>query len=485
MKGKLSRPFVPNNRCVQAGKNIVGKIQNQYHVDVPEVKKKLPKSVVPGNVFVQASQPRAKLQVSAPPRRSKRLRKNAECIHDGISALNKESFILPKKKKKRYNVKRKKKVSSTLDVSQRAMRKRYKFWIVEVEKDSNSLFRAFAHQLYGEQNLHGFMRDRCCRYLELYREKFELTFDSDFNIGGFQQYLDGMMNCQGRGGNLEITAIQELYKRSVQIYAEYQLPQITISESVSNDRGLSQLRLMVNNDNYYNSIVTDDHENTVFVCDAGVFEDAQLFRHAMKVEHNFEIYPVKDDGNCLFSAISHQVYGDVCFHMLIRDRCCDYMKLLEGNFMHFIDTRRNVVNRRDENYVDFDDYLRKMKRPGIWGDNLEITALSELYQRPVEVYDQQTTPRATFSNSVNYDNDLPPIRISFKNGNHYDSVVSETHSETLLNIDEAGQFEDSVLASLRDYYQCYSGCFVDGVTLFVLEAKNLFEFLIYKLLISN
>ena len=91
-----------------------------------------------------------------------------------------------------------------------------------------------------------------------------------------------------------------------------------------------------------------------------------------------------------------------------------------------------------------------MQRPGIWGDNLEITALSEMYQRSVEVYDQQTTPRATFSNSVNYDNDLPPMRISFKNGNHYDSVVSESHSETLLNIDEAGQFEDSVLASLRD-----------------------------------
>ena len=76
--------------------------------------------------------------------------------------------------------------------------------------------------------------------------------------------------------------------------------------------------------------------------------------------------------------------------------------------------------------------------------------MSERYQRPVEIYDQQTTPRATFSNSVNFGNDLPPIRITLKNGNHYDSVVSQTHSETLLNMDEAGQFEDSVLASLRD-----------------------------------
>ena len=59
-------------------------------------------------------------------------------------------------------------------------------------------------------------------------------------------------------------------------------------------------------------------------------------------------------------------------------------------------------------------------------------------------------PRETFSNSVNFGNDLPPMLITFKNGNHYDSVVSESHSDKLLNIDEAGRFEDSVLALLRD-----------------------------------
>ena len=49
---------------------------------------------------------------------------------------------------------------------------------------------------------------------------------------------------------------------------------------------------------------------------------------------------------------------------------------------------------------------------------------------------------------MNYDNDLPPIRVSFKNGNHYDSIVSEDHGDTVLNIAEAGDFEDAVLASL-------------------------------------
>ena len=90
-----------------------------------------------------------------------------------------------------------------------------------------------------------------------------------------------------------------------------------------------------------------------------------------------------------------------------------------------------------------------MRTLGTWGDNLEIIALSELYQRPVEVYDQQTTPRNIFSDSVNYASVETPIRITYVHGRtHYDSVVSEDHCDTLLNKDDAGVFEDAVLMSL-------------------------------------
>ena len=215
-------------------------------------------------------------------------------------------------------------MSSTLTVSQRTMRRQHKFWIVEIPKDNNSLFRALAHQLYGKQDWHGVIRDKCCRYLELYRERFEFRLLRDFNIGGFQQYLDGMKNGQLRGGNLEVTAVQELYRRPVQIYAEHQVPHRFISESVSNNTGLFPLRLTVDNDNYYKSVVTDDHEKTMLVCGLGVFEDAALFRHAMKLEHNFKTHDIPNDGNCLFGAISLQVYGDVRFYGLFRYSpiCC-------------------------------------------------------------------------------------------------------------------------------------------------------------------
>ena len=94
-------------------------------------------------------------------------------------------------------------------------------------------------------------------------------------------------------------------------------------------------------------------------------------------------------------------------------------------------------------------YLDTMRTLRTWGDNLAITALSELYQRRVEIYAQQTTPRITFSDSVVYNNELPPIRVSFKNGNHYNSVVAENHNDTTLNSQQAGELEDAVLASLN------------------------------------
>ena len=160
----------------------------------------------------------------------------------------------------------------------------------------------------------------------------------------------------------------------------------------------------------------------------------------MKVELNFEIKKVADDGNCIFSAFAHQVYGDDSLHAIMREKCCDYMELHSDKFNEFIDT--------EDHYRDFSHYLETMRTLRTWGGNLEITALSELYQRRVEVYAQQTTPRITLSESVNYNNELPPIRVTFKNGNHYNSVVAEDHNYTTLNSQQAGDFEDAVLASL-------------------------------------
>ena len=45
----------------------------------------------------------------------------------------------------------------------------------------------------------------------------------------------------------------------------------------------------------------------------------------------YKIKKISGDGNCLFRAISHQVYGNEHHHRILRARCCTYM-LQESNF---------------------------------------------------------------------------------------------------------------------------------------------------------
>merc|ERR1711888_122563 len=75
--------------------------------------------------------------------------------------------------------KKKKKVCRVYQPFREAMGKAHKYEICEVLDDGNNLFRAFAHQIYGDQRLHGLIREKCCRYVEIYRERFLAIIDTE------------------------------------------------------------------------------------------------------------------------------------------------------------------------------------------------------------------------------------------------------------------------------------------------------------------
>ena len=91
-----------------------------------------------------------------------------------------------------------------------------------------------------------------------------------------------------------------------------------------------------------------------------------------------------------------------------------------------------------------------MRTIGKWGTNLEVEALSRIYQRKVEVYEGNITPRLLCDDIVNYNNELPPVRISYKNGQHYDSVVTDNHRDTILNSSDFGIIEEAALIPLTN-----------------------------------
>ena len=139
--------------------------------------------------------------------------------------------------------------------------------------------------------------------------------------------------------------------------------------------------------------------------------------------HSLNVVSVAGDGNCLFRSVAHQVYGDDELHEVVRQNCMDHMAANADFFSRF------AVGGMETFHL----YVADMRKWGRWGDDPEIQAMSELYHRPVEIwaYDPQIGARKlrTFHEATSATNPLPPIRLSYYGGSHYDSVCTDVGAE--------------------------------------------------------
>ena len=163
-------------------------------------------------------------------------------------------------------------------------------------------------------------------------------------------------------------------------------------------------------------------------------EDHPLKRYAARLEAlGYSIVSMEGDGNCLFRTISHQVYGTPKYHRQVRQFCCDYMECESEYFQPFVEGTAE----------DFRTYLELKRRDGTWGDDIEIQAMCELYNRPAQVFAYDRTLGAkqlrTFHESVGRVKDMTPMRLSFYGGGHYDSILGPGYEDGLLKV--VGQVE--------------------------------------------
>eukprot|EP00617_Octactis_speculum_P022528 CAMPEP_0185756560 /NCGR_PEP_ID=MMETSP1174-20130828/14983_1 /TAXON_ID=35687 /ORGANISM="Dictyocha speculum, Strain CCMP1381" /LENGTH=526 /DNA_ID=CAMNT_0028435567 /DNA_START=44 /DNA_END=1624 /DNA_ORIENTATION=+ len=136
------------------------------------------------------------------------------------------------------------------------------------------------------------------------------------------------------------------------------------------------------------------------------------------------VQPVEGDGNCLFRSVSHQVYGDDAHHMIVRRLCMDYMESEKAYFEPY------VVG----NMTDFMAYLDMKRQGAVWGDDPEVQALCELYNRPAEIwgFDASTGARKLRTFHEAGSGARPPMRLSYYGGGHYDSIVGDDHPHHTL-----------------------------------------------------
>jgi hypothetical protein len=141
------------------------------------------------------------------------------------------------------------------------------------------------------------------------------------------------------------------------------------------------------------------------------------FRQALK-KRGLEIVVQEGDGNCLFRAVSLQVYGDSSMHADVRQQCLDFMARDPEHFGQFVVLAVGQAT--------FSDYIARKRQDSVHGNNPEIQAISELFNRPVEVF----TPASTAANCqplnifhAEYKTADAPIRLSYHDGNHYNAVI--------------------------------------------------------------
>ncbi|KAK6936244.1 OTU domain [Dillenia turbinata] len=155
----------------------------------------------------------------------------------------------------------------------------------------------------------------------------------------------------------------------------------------------------------YNSA---DEQNPCYSSSYDDSERERQFEIDIRRAKGLEVKRMLEDGNCLFRAVADQVYGDSESYDLTRQMCIDYMEQERDHFSQFITE-------------GFTSYCKRKRRDKVYGNNVEIQALSEMYNRPIHIYSYSTEPINIFHG--NYNTDTPPIRLSYHHGNHYNSLV--------------------------------------------------------------
>ena len=113
------------------------------------------------------------------------------------------------------------------------------------------------------------------------------------------------------------------------------------------------------------------------------------------------------DGNCLFRSIAFQAYGDQELHKLVRAKCMQYISVEREYFKNFIEGGESQI----------DDYIARKSCLGVWGDDIEIQAMTEIYDNPVEIYAYDNKPMKTFHEAspeeLNLKGNKTPFRLSY------------------------------------------------------------------------
>uniref|UniRef100_A0A8C1EW46 OTU domain-containing protein 4 n=1 Tax=Cyprinus carpio carpio TaxID=630221 RepID=A0A8C1EW46_CYPCA len=137
------------------------------------------------------------------------------------------------------------------------------FYRKKIAKDGSCLFRAVAEQVLNCQALHTEVRAACVNYLRQNRANYELFIEGDF-----EKYLENLQDPQSWVGQVEITALAELYKHDFVIFQEPDQSPVNITEYGFTKK----VRLCFLNGNHYDSVYPQSFEKSAALCQSILYE---------------------------------------------------------------------------------------------------------------------------------------------------------------------------------------------------------------------
>nr|XP_021325426.1 OTU domain-containing protein 4 isoform X3 [Danio rerio] len=149
------------------------------------------------------------------------------------------------------------------------------FYRKKIAKDGSCLFRAVAEQILHCQGLHTQVRAACVNYLRQNRPTYELFIE-----GNFEKYLENLQDPQSWVGQVEISALAELYKHDFIIFQEPDQPPVNLTENGFTHK----VRLCFLNGNHYDSVYPESFEKNAAVCQSILYE--LLYERVCGVERN-------------------------------------------------------------------------------------------------------------------------------------------------------------------------------------------------------
>ncbi|KZT00393.1 cysteine proteinase [Laetiporus sulphureus 93-53] len=102
-------------------------------------------------------------------------------------------------------------------------------------------------------------------------------------------------------------------------------------------------------------------------------ESSQLLNEQLRAMGLYAA-PTLGDGNCLFRALSDQLYGTPSYHLKLRQDICAWIASHKQRYGPFVDDERGI-----------DVHLECMRQPATYGGHLELSAFAHMTRRDVKV----------------------------------------------------------------------------------------------------